>query len=312
MVSIPLLLGGLIFAAFYLRLSLINNHSAKAIEVVNENLVPIFQIFYKDDTHLVINGAITFTNSGVNGVVLSGGEGFKIMRNPPLGSGELLRKIEALNIKRIFRYPAWEFPGQFGESAQEPPTIEDEITHNARIAMARQWQPPELPSGIEGISIIIGSSARFDYDMSRLTTDTSGVPNGHPLVVFPGGSPAVSPYVKNNRLYVMIDTPFGTSRETVHMNNEWDSKIPSGWDRNFNSDRFEIVDDTKLPVLQVWYVTPFQIEINGIFVSENGGVAVAFGKGIAASSPGAPIPKIPDRKAWFKYPSKDHLEELAN
>ena len=28
------------------------NHSAKAIEVVNEKLVPIFQIYYKNDTYL--------------------------------------------------------------------------------------------------------------------------------------------------------------------------------------------------------------------------------------------------------------------
>jgi hypothetical protein len=91
------------------------NHSAKGIEIVNKNLIPIFQIYYKDDTHLVINGAITFIRDGGIGFVLSGGEGngFQIKLNPTITDDEFFKEIEALKIKRIFKYPAWEHPGEF-------------------------------------------------------------------------------------------------------------------------------------------------------------------------------------------------------
>ena len=90
------------------------NHSARGIEIVNEKQVPIFQMYYKDDTHLFVNGAITFVRDGVNGCVLaSESTGMQISSGLNLNSEDFFKKIEALNIKRIFKYPAWQHPGEY-------------------------------------------------------------------------------------------------------------------------------------------------------------------------------------------------------
>jgi hypothetical protein len=47
-------------------------------------------------------------------------------------------------------------------------------------------------------------------------------------------------------------------------------------------------------------------------VNDNGAVSIAFGNELSTQSPGLPIPKMPERKAWFIYPSSEHLGELAH
>jgi hypothetical protein len=91
------------------------NHSAKAVEVVNENLIPIFHIYYKDDTHLVINGAITYINNGNNGFVLASETNGMTMGGANLSADEFFSKIKALNIKPLFKYPAWQHPGEYAD-----------------------------------------------------------------------------------------------------------------------------------------------------------------------------------------------------
>jgi hypothetical protein len=190
------------------------------------------------------------------------------------------------------------------------PKIEDEILYQSKIAQAHQWQPPALPTNATKLS---DGQVMALIKFGGLTqswpvgSELSGVGNS---VLFPAGKVFI-PYVKNNRIYVKTQTMFGDAEQTVQMNNEWPVNIPTGWDRNFNPSSFEIVDDTMLPVLQVRYDSANQIEIYGIFVSPNGGVTVAFGNSTYSASPGLGIPKIPDRKAWFKYPSTNHLGELA-
>jgi hypothetical protein len=92
------------------------NHSAKGIEIVNEHLIPIFQMYYKDDTHIVVNGAITFIRDGMDGFVLSSdGKGSRIQVGIQVTPDEFFKKIAALNIKRIFKYPAWQHPGEYAD-----------------------------------------------------------------------------------------------------------------------------------------------------------------------------------------------------
>lgn len=93
------------------------NHSANGIEVVNEDLVPIFQLYYKNDTHIVINGAITYANGSETGVVLiSESDGLRGRHVPT----HLFEEIKALKLKRLFKYPAWKYPGQFAVEKTDP------------------------------------------------------------------------------------------------------------------------------------------------------------------------------------------------
>jgi len=93
------------------------NHSANAIEVVNERLVPIFQFYYKDDTHLVFNGVITSaaTTAKHNGVAFISETHYSVETMMDFSKNDFFKRIEALNLKTIFKYPAWKYPGEYAD-----------------------------------------------------------------------------------------------------------------------------------------------------------------------------------------------------
>jgi hypothetical protein len=115
--------------------------------------------------------------------------------------------------------------------------------------------------------------------------------------------------MQEKSVYIKAQTPFGTPEGTLKMCNEWPVSIPPDWDRNFDRNSFEIVDNKMLPIFQARYNSPNMIEVYGIFVSPAGGITIAFGHSLESVRPGFPVPAIPERKAWFKYPSKSHLGE---
>jgi hypothetical protein len=188
------------------------------------------------------------------------------------------------------------------------PTTEKQIEVFSKVAAARQWQPPELATNTEWVYIEFGAVIErysvWELEDPRIIF--------HPMVVLPGGRPGVIPFVRDRRLYLSILTPFGDSERPLKMNNQWPIEIPSGWDRNFDSQRFEIVDDRALPVLQVRYDSPSYVVVNGVFVSPEGNVSVVFGDQIRGGGTPGHVPDLSGRKAWFKYPSRDHLGDLAN
>jgi hypothetical protein len=117
--SIPLLLGGLIFSAFYLRLSLINNGS----------------------NHSVANwwwGSIAIPS------VLLCGCLFWLEIFP----------VENKSTQPLLTNAAESKPFVLTMPSQEPkkPTIEEQINFYSKQAAARQWQPPELPPQLPDIS----------------------------------------------------------------------------------------------------------------------------------------------------------------
>ncbi len=191
------------------------------------------------------------------------------------------------------------------------PTIEEQIGYYSKLAVARQWQPPELPNNLPQVDGGAMVYVKFGGMTMYLPIGTNGWHNIDPFMG-PSGSDNFTPYIKNNRLYVKTKTMFGDASQTVEMNNEWPATIPDKWDRNFNESSFEIVDNNTNPVFQIRYDAPNAIEIYGVFVAQNGAVTEAFGDETSELSPGLPIPKLPQRKAWFVYPSKNHLGELAS
>ena len=93
------------------------NHTSNGLEIINEKLDPILQFYYKDDTHLVLNGAITFTNEGRSGVIfISPEEGVSVQSGVAFSKNELFKKVQSLHLKRLFKYPAWKYRGQFDEN----------------------------------------------------------------------------------------------------------------------------------------------------------------------------------------------------
>lgn len=92
------------------------NHSDKGIEIVNEKQTPIFQMYYKDDAHIVINGAFTFVNHGIKGCVFDSEETAEVIEfGGDYAPDEFFKKVEALKMQRLFKYPAWRHPGEYAD-----------------------------------------------------------------------------------------------------------------------------------------------------------------------------------------------------
>jgi len=106
-----------------------------------------------------------------------------------------------------------------------------------------------------------------------LSASISEEPPVQTSMIFP-----VLPYVKNNRLYVIVQTPFQKSATTITMTDNLDSDLPANWDRNYSSNAFEIVSEDGTPVLQVIYKRANEIQVNGVFLVDSNVIFEAFGE----------------------------------
>jgi tetratricopeptide (TPR) repeat protein len=93
------------------------NSNDKAFEIVDNKQNPIYQFFYKSPSHIVINGI--FPAPG--GYILAN-------ENGASGSPDLPDKF---NLKRIFKYPSWKYPGEYenemGLTLQNPDSDKESI-----------------------------------------------------------------------------------------------------------------------------------------------------------------------------------------
>jgi hypothetical protein len=80
----------------------LNMKSGRALEVVNEAGIPVFQIVYADDFTVTLNGI--FINS--NGIVIASPDG--------LSSTSLGGNIP-YDVKPLFKYPSFKHLGEFSE-----------------------------------------------------------------------------------------------------------------------------------------------------------------------------------------------------
>jgi len=76
-----------------------SNKSDSALEVVDENSVPVYQLIYKRDEHIILNGIFPF----LGGLVLADDK--EMVVNPCLPA--------KLELKRIFKYPSWKYPAVY-------------------------------------------------------------------------------------------------------------------------------------------------------------------------------------------------------
>jgi len=75
------------------------NSNDKALEVVDQNQNPIYQFYYKTPSHIIINGVFPYEG----GIILAGENG--VVTNLTLPA--------TFKLKRIFKYPAWQHPGEY-------------------------------------------------------------------------------------------------------------------------------------------------------------------------------------------------------
>jgi len=83
------------------------NSNANALEVINADGVPVFQMIRKTPLEVVINGIFPTPA----GLVLAGPDGMTVSR----GSAQVQQSLSAFHLKPIFKYPAWKYPGQYAD-----------------------------------------------------------------------------------------------------------------------------------------------------------------------------------------------------
>jgi hypothetical protein len=76
-----------------------SNKNENALEIVNEHQQPIYQLIYKHDGHIVINGVFPFPG----GVIVANNK--HMTMNPSLPY--------ELALERIFKYPSWKYPAVY-------------------------------------------------------------------------------------------------------------------------------------------------------------------------------------------------------
>ena len=79
------------------------NSSANALEVVNANGAPVFQMIRKNATDIVVSGVFPTPS----GFLLAGPEGAITGAKP--------EQISNFHLKPLFKYPSWKYPGQYAD-----------------------------------------------------------------------------------------------------------------------------------------------------------------------------------------------------
>jgi hypothetical protein len=89
----------------------------------------------------------------------------------------------------------------------------------------------------------------------------------------------VWPIVISNRLFVDVMIPFTNERHRILMDASLDNaltNLPSRWDVNYDSNKFEVVNEDTNPVLQVVYKSATEVQVNGIYVVNGFDIYAAF------------------------------------
>jgi hypothetical protein len=192
-------------------------------------------------------------------------------------------------------------------------TISSTVSTNAAPTRP-EWQPPLIPEGATHAYVTMGVT------IGRAIAEGTG-PNGISLV---GGTDSLIIFrLKDRRIY--IDATVGSDSERFAVSNLiLKGNVPLGYDRNFNSNAFEIVGEDGLPVYQQFYRQPEHVVVQGLFPAGKGRVFVTWDPtvgnpasldetwtlGFHASNDVARVIRG-KRKALFNYPAWKYPGQLA-
>jgi hypothetical protein len=87
-----------------------------------------------------------------------------------------------------------------------------------------------------------------------------------------GDQAVVTAHVEGDKLYTDVTIYGGADLKTVELKRNQFLVRPANWDYNFSRNAFEVVDENRKPVFQLYYKTPSHIVINGVFPNPKDGV----------------------------------------
>ena len=185
-----------------------------------------------------------------------------------------------------------------------------------------KWQPPELPVGCDHYFFKYGPKG-FTVNLDQKTAGKSiFIPDLFPKELAQKLGPMpISVVYTNNRLYVRSINPI-SGLPICATPDEMDVNTDPTYDRNYNANAFEIINEQGVPTFQVIYEKPNSITVNAIAVlaaeiNKPLALFVAFKNDyeIIPVTNRNDIANIETRyksKTLFKYPSFQHLGEYAN
>jgi len=271
------------------------NHDTNAVEVVDEDGSPVFQMIYVRPEKVLIAGHFATKSASVQ--IASDGYGFAGYRSD--------------FIQPLFKYPSGLYPGQRAEQRTRNPALltnamiiqelplpvmftNGTVNVGIRVHQDRTgWQPPEIPSDITSVRVSVGG----------LNLKLSGLQYPKCAWVCYKQNVWVGVYVRDNRLFATFDLPTPLGMSKVDRNNI--DPLPAGWDINWSTNAVEIVNDDKAPVCQVSYDEPDHLVVGGVFDFPASTTVLMPRNYGGTSMDWAAVKPI------FRYPSAQHLNEYA-
>lgn len=175
-----------------------------------------------------------------------------------------------------------------------------------------EWLPPELPVGCKIVTVTsAGGTIQNPASWSNWHVIGSTIQEGGVLTV-PDSHIHMSARVVSNRFFVDSDITWNAIDTYSISNMAFFGTMPADWDRNSNSNAFEIVGPDGLPVFQEIYALPEHIVVNGLFPKKPGIMLGMFGKHLVSGFPDEVLTNLPNRKPIFRYPSWKYHGVLAN
>jgi len=137
--------------------------------------------------------------------------------------------------------------------------------------------------------------------------DVAALEKGGRCTVVDFGGPVIQAYMECGKLYVDVSLFNGVDKSPVKITGrDFKNNLPPNWDRNFNANALEVVNEKGLPVFQLINRTPNHIHLNGLFVAPAG---MIFGNGdVMVHNPKLPV--TVSYKRVFRYPSRQYQGEL--
>jgi hypothetical protein len=163
-----------------------------------------------------------------------------------------------------------------------------------------EWEPPELPSGCKWVTVSFGG-AKAGNPTSITNWNISDLSGA-----------SINCNISNNRFFINANISWNGVDNYSISNLTFAGTMPGDWDRNYDTNAFEIVGPDGQVIFQEIYSLPEHVIVNGLFPGPQPGLMLgAFGSDIMIAPVGKILAKMTNRTPVFKYPSWKFPHELA-
>jgi hypothetical protein len=156
---------------------------------------------------------------------------------------------------------------------------------------------PRFKEKVDHVTMLFGPTMTWPVDMLRKT-------HAKPLAL--GGVVPFEVYMEGDTLFVDVNvSALAPGSPTISIKHNEFSQPPPGWDRNFDDQALEFVDEHQRALLQLVFNGESNVSVRGIFKAGN--FLIASNENGIVINPTSGTFALP--RTIFKYPSGLHLRE---